>query len=85
MKHDMPKMGDEHKGHDMGDMHAGHNMNAMMTTLTGGPFKSMTAIGSGTRVTIRKWRHGKLEVEAGARRQETTAPVAARDPQSAPR
>jgi hypothetical protein len=48
MQHDMSKMGDEHKGHDMGDMNAGHNMNAMMTTITGGPFKSMTAVGSGT-------------------------------------
>ncbi|MFP5265184.1 MAG: c-type cytochrome [Blastocatellia bacterium] len=39
MKHDMSKMG---------DMHAGHDMNAMMSTITGGPFKSMHAIGSGT-------------------------------------
>jgi hypothetical protein len=46
--HDMSKMGDEHSGHDTGDLHAGHNMNAMMTTITGGPFKSMMAIGSGT-------------------------------------
>src|SRR6185295_19284901 len=46
--HDMSKMGDEHKGHDMGDMHAGHDMSAMMSTITGGPFKSMHAIGSGT-------------------------------------
>jgi mono/diheme cytochrome c family protein len=44
MKHDAP-------GHDMSKMdneHAGHNMNAMMSTVTGGPFKSMHAIGSGT-------------------------------------
>src|SRR5437588_1980282 len=32
MKHEMP----------------GHDMNAMMSTITGGPFKSMSAIGSGT-------------------------------------
>ena len=37
--HDMSKMGSEHAGHDM---------NAMMTTVTGGPFSSMSAIGSGT-------------------------------------
>ncbi|PYP84136.1 MAG: hypothetical protein DMF61_21300 [Blastocatellia bacterium AA13] len=43
MKHDAP-------AHDMSEMgeHAGHDMNAMTTTITGGPFKSMTAIGSGT-------------------------------------
>lgn len=41
MKHEMP-------GHEMGQMHGAHDMNAMMTTITGGPFKSMTAIGSGT-------------------------------------
>ncbi|HKQ06171.1 MAG TPA: hypothetical protein VJ464_13630 [Blastocatellia bacterium] len=30
------------------DMHGSHTMNAMTATITGGPFKSMTAIGSGT-------------------------------------
>ena len=44
--HDMSSMGKEQGG--MGDMHAGPDMNAMMSTITGGPFKSMTAIGSGT-------------------------------------
>src|SRR5689334_411208 len=43
MQHDMSKMGAEHQGHDMGDMHAGHHMNAMMNTISGGPFKAMTA------------------------------------------
>jgi len=43
--HDMSKMGDEHGGHDMNAMNAA---NAMMSTITGGPFHSMTAIGSGT-------------------------------------
>jgi mono/diheme cytochrome c family protein len=41
----------EMPGHDMskmGDQHAGHDMSAMMSTITGGPFRSMTAIGSGT-------------------------------------
>ena len=33
-----------HHDHDMGD----HDMAAMMTTLTGGPYQSMHAIGSGT-------------------------------------
>lgn len=37
--HDMSKVGAEQPGHDM---------NAMMTTITGGPFRSMSAIGSGT-------------------------------------
>ncbi|MEK6301738.1 MAG: c-type cytochrome [Acidobacteriota bacterium] len=37
--HDMSKMGAEH---------AGQGMNAMMSTITGGPFQSMSAIGSGT-------------------------------------
>ncbi|HJQ26125.1 MAG TPA: hypothetical protein VKA60_19560 [Blastocatellia bacterium] len=37
--HDMSKMGGEH---------AAHPTNTMMATITGGPFKSMTAIGSGT-------------------------------------
>ena len=40
--HDMSKMGAEHAGQDM---------NAMMSTITGGPFRSMTAIGSGTSLT----------------------------------
>src|SRR5581483_11766451 len=41
-------------GHDMSNMaggsgaHAGHTMMNMMTTVTGGPFRSMHAIGSGT-------------------------------------
>lgn len=49
--HDMSKMGnqkaareDAHGGHDMN----AHDMNAMMSTITGGPFRSMSAIGSGT-------------------------------------
>src|SRR5262249_36440283 len=51
--HDAPKPADEpghqhemsqHAGHDMGG-HAGHEM---MATIAGGPFKTMTAIGSGT-------------------------------------
>lgn len=37
--HDMSKMGSDHAANDM---------NAMMSTITGGPFRSMTAIGSGT-------------------------------------
>src|ERR1044072_1778579 len=45
---DTSKQGDEHSGHDMSNMHAAHNMNSMMSTITGGPFKSMAAIGSGT-------------------------------------
>jgi mono/diheme cytochrome c family protein len=40
--HDMSKMGNEPGGHDM------NAMNTMMSTITGGPFHSMTAIGSGT-------------------------------------
>ena len=36
--------GSEHAGHDM----AGHNMSAMMATVTGGPFRTMQALGSGT-------------------------------------
>jgi hypothetical protein len=46
--HDMSKMGNEPAGHDMSKMAGAHDMAAMMTTTTGGPFKSMTAIGSGT-------------------------------------
>ncbi|HXU08938.1 MAG TPA: c-type cytochrome, partial [Blastocatellia bacterium] len=38
----------EHADHQPTDPHAGHQMNSMMSTITGGPFKSMTAIGSGT-------------------------------------
>jgi mono/diheme cytochrome c family protein len=43
--HDMSKMGDQHAGHDMSAM---NSMNSMMSTITGGPFHSMSAIGSGT-------------------------------------
>jgi len=46
--HDMSKLGNEPAGHDMSKMAGAHDMAAMMTTTTGGPFKSMTAIGSGT-------------------------------------
>jgi hypothetical protein len=38
----------EMTGHDMTQMHGAHDMSAMMSTITGGPFKSMTAVGSGT-------------------------------------
>jgi mono/diheme cytochrome c family protein len=41
--HDMSKMGAEHAGHDMNAP-----MNDMMSTIAGGPFRSMSAIGSGT-------------------------------------
>ncbi|MEK6406375.1 MAG: c-type cytochrome [Acidobacteriota bacterium] len=44
MKKEMP-------GHDMSKMgaeHAGHDMSGMMSTITGGPFRSMSAVGSGT-------------------------------------
>ena len=44
--HDMSKMRNE--GTAGGDPHAGHAMNAAMSTITGGPFRSMSAIGSGT-------------------------------------
>ena len=47
-KQDMSKMKDEHSSHDASDEHSGHDMSAMMTTVTGGPFKSMHAMGSGT-------------------------------------
>lgn len=47
-KHDMSKMKDEHSSHDASDAHGDHDMSAMMTTITGGPFKSMHAMGSGT-------------------------------------
>ena len=41
--HDMSKMGTEHAGHD-----TNAPINDMMSTITGGPFHSMSAIGSGT-------------------------------------
>ena len=44
MKQEMPS----HEMSKMGSEHAGHDMNAMMSTITGGPFRSMSAIGSGT-------------------------------------
>jgi mono/diheme cytochrome c family protein len=52
-KTDAPKTGGEHAGHDMSGHNmpgenGGHDMHAMMSTITGGPFKSMAAIGSGT-------------------------------------
>lgn len=47
-KPDTAKTEDEHAGHDMSGGNAGHNMHSMMSTITGGPFKSMSAIGSGT-------------------------------------
>ncbi|HSO75113.1 MAG TPA: c-type cytochrome [Blastocatellia bacterium] len=37
-----------HDSSKMGESHAGHAMSAMMSTITGGPFRAMTAIGSGT-------------------------------------
>jgi mono/diheme cytochrome c family protein len=44
-----------HGGHDRarepvvaGDVHAGHDLSGMMETVTGGPFRSMHAVGSGT-------------------------------------
>ena len=43
--HDMSKMGEEPGA---ADTHAGHEMNTSMSTITGGPFRSMSAIGSGT-------------------------------------
>ncbi len=42
---DTPKAGDPHAGHDMSKMAGGNNM---MSTVIGGPFKTMSAIGSGT-------------------------------------
>ena len=45
-QHDMSKMGNEPAG--SGDVHGGHDMNAMLSTITGGPFRSMSAVGSGT-------------------------------------
>lgn len=49
-KKDGEKAGDEHAGHDMAEDHSGHTAggNAMMSTVTGGPFRSLHAIGSGT-------------------------------------
>jgi len=63
-KHDMSKMGTQKSagepssGHDMskmdtekagaGDPHSTHDVGAMMSTITGGPFRSMSAVGSGT-------------------------------------
>lgn len=44
--HDMSKMGEEKAG--IGDAHSGHDMSGMMSTITGGPFRSMSAVGSGT-------------------------------------
>ena len=44
--HDMSKMGKENAG--TGDAHRGHDMSEMMSTITGGPFRSMSAVGSGT-------------------------------------
>jgi mono/diheme cytochrome c family protein len=38
----------DHEMSQMGGEHAAHVANAMMSTITGGPFRSMTAIGSGT-------------------------------------
>jgi len=44
-----PEHGHEHGNTDeMNHQMPGHDMNAMMSTITGGPFKSMSAIGSGT-------------------------------------
>jgi mono/diheme cytochrome c family protein len=40
--------GNEDAGHDMNKMSGNHDMNSMMSTITGGPFQSMLAIGSGT-------------------------------------
>ncbi|HXI92370.1 MAG TPA: c-type cytochrome [Blastocatellia bacterium] len=49
-RHDMSKIGEENAG--TGEGHGGHDMNApmndMMSTITGGPFRSMSAVGSGT-------------------------------------
>lgn len=38
----------EHAGHQMDQMADAHDADAMLSTTTGGPFQSMTAIGSGT-------------------------------------
>jgi hypothetical protein len=42
------KISNEHAEHDMSKMSGEHDMKNMMTTITGGPFQSMHAIGSGT-------------------------------------
>jgi mono/diheme cytochrome c family protein len=42
------QMKDDHAEHDMSKMSGNHDMNSMMSTITGGPFQSMQAIGSGT-------------------------------------
>ena len=42
--HDMSKMGKERSE----EAHGAHDMNAMMSTISGGPFRSMSAVGSGT-------------------------------------
>jgi mono/diheme cytochrome c family protein len=42
--HDMSKMGKDSPG----DVHGAHDMTATMNTISGGPFRSMSAIGSGT-------------------------------------
>jgi mono/diheme cytochrome c family protein len=44
-EHDMSKMSKEGGNPDP---HGAHNLNAMMSTITGGPFRSMSAVGSGT-------------------------------------
>jgi mono/diheme cytochrome c family protein len=46
-EHDMSKM-NEHAGHDMSGMTGSHDMNSMMSSISGGPFKTMAAIGSGS-------------------------------------
>jgi hypothetical protein len=43
-----PKKDDPHAGHDMSGMRDGHAAGAMMNTITGGPFRAVSAIGSGT-------------------------------------
>jgi mono/diheme cytochrome c family protein len=50
-KHDMTADHMSKTGKDAGaaeNEHSGHDMAAMMSTITGGPFRSMSAIGSGT-------------------------------------
>jgi hypothetical protein len=47
MKHGTSEAANEHAGHDMSGKHGNLGMGAM-TTLNGGPFQSMNAIGSGT-------------------------------------
>ncbi|HKG23537.1 MAG TPA: c-type cytochrome [Blastocatellia bacterium] len=44
-----PEAGDDHSGHDMSGEESGHAAGmGMMSTVTGGPFRSLHAIGSGT-------------------------------------